>query len=421
MRATISINNIKKLTFCLFFVILISFPFVYKELKIIILVVLLLFAIGNFRQYVNTPISRNLLFVFSFYILSNCFFIILGIINRNIGVWPTFPVNFLWPVLYLIILFDARFYITINDVDAVFKISFIIILLYIIAYYMHILFGFSNIVNSELVQHSIDYTDRNATKNLIFIPAATSMFFLVPYFMTKVLISKEIKVSDYILLFCGIMISLATGRRALIVLVFASPVMIFFLSIVLPYRSKSVIILLFKKIVIISIILFSAVFILEKNKIIDVKFLITKTVSYFIPTKAGLQVGAIIRDNQQDALIEKWKQRPILGFGYGAITNKSIRNPVTPWSYESTYYAKLMNIGIVGVSIFIFYITYLIWQLSLGMKNNYVFYLASITGFITVLIANSTNPYLDSFEYMWMIYFQVLIILILDKSLIKPV
>jgi len=400
---------------------LISMPFAYKDFKISLLVLLLLFAIVNIRNYLTTSINKNLLFVFSFLIVTNCLFILIGIFNNNIGAWPTLPVNLIWPILYFIILLDARFYIDFKEVVLIYKISLTIILLYILFFYSNIFFGFPILINENLIRLSFDPNNPIATANQISMPAATSLFFLVPFFMSNVLISKEKKLSDYIFLFFGVIISLATGRRALILLIFFSPLMILILSFVLPYRKKSIINRIIKKILIISILLSIVIVILEKNKIIDVTFLINKTVSYYIPSKSGLEVGAIIRDTQKNALIDKWRRKPFLGFGYGASVNDYIRNQKTPWAYELSYVAKLMNIGIIGMSIYLFFISFLVLKLSVRLKNNYIFYLSSITSFITVLIANSSNPYLDSFEYMWMIYFQILFILIGEKFVIKSI
>jgi hypothetical protein len=421
LKMMLSVSAIKKVIFCTFFIMLISLPFAYKEFKIVLLILLLLFALLNANKYLTTVVNKDLLYIFIIFFVANCFFILIGIFNNNIGVFPTLPVNLIWPILYFIILLDARFYIDYKEIVLILKISLTIISIYILIFYLNELVGFPISINSNLVHHSIDYNDSKATANQIAMPAATCLFFLVPFFMTVALLSRENKLSDYIFLFLGVAISLATGRRALILLIVFSPLIIFFLALILPYGKISILNRILKKILIMFFLFSIAVVVLEKNKIIDMTFLVKKTVTFFVPSHSGLEEGAVIRNAQKDALMNKWRQRPLFGFGFGGTANNYIRNPKTPWAYELSYVTKLMNIGIIGMGIYFLYIVFLVLKLSYHLKNNYVFFLSAITGFLTILIANSSNPYLDSFEYMWMIYFQVLFILIAGKDQIRMI
>jgi hypothetical protein len=350
--------------------------------------------------------------VFTFFIFSNGLFVLLGLYNKNVGAWATLPINLIWPILYFIIILDARFYIGYKEIELIMRLSLIIIAFYTFLYYSKILFGIQIQISEKFIYHTFDPSNPKATANQIAMPAATSLFFLVPFFMSIVLLSKENKISNYIYLFVGAVISLATGRRALILLILSTPIIVLVLSIILPYGKLSTLNRILKKIVITIALLVVVIIVLERNKIIDITFLRDKTVSYFIPSASGLERGAVVRNYQKNALIEKWKESPILGFGFGGTAGNYIRNPKTPFAYELSYVTKLMNIGIVGLSIYLFFIVYIITKLAIQLKNNYAFYLATITGFIIILIANSSNPYLDSFEYMWMIYLQVLFIII---------
>lgn len=414
-KLVVSVIGIKRIIFCTLFIMLISMPFVYKEIKILLILLLLLFALFNLKAYLTVSVDKNLMTVFIFFILTNGLFVLLGMFNKNVGAWATLPINLIWPILYFIIILDARFYIGYKEIELIMKLSLIIIAFYTFLYYSKILFGIQIQISEKFIYHNFDPSDPKATANQIAMPAATSLFFLVPFFMSIVLLSKENKISNYIYLFLGAVVSLATGRRALILLILSTPIIVLILSVFLPFGKISTINRVLKKIVITLLLLLFVIIILERNKIIDITFLRDKTVSYFIPSTSGLEKGAVVRNYQKNALIEKWKESPLLGFGFGGTAGNYIRNPKTPFAYELSYVAKLMNIGIVGMSIYLFFIVYIISKLTIYLKNNYVFYLAAITGFIIILIANSSNPYLDSFEYMWMIYFQILFIFIGEK------
>lgn len=416
-KLSLNLFLVRKYIFSIFFVLLIAMPFEYKGFKIFLLLLLLSFSFLNIGNILNSKINKSLLFVFIIFIVANIFFLLLGIINNNIGVWKTLPVNLIWHILYFIILLDSRFYIEIKEMDFILKTSFLIISLYIILFYLNFLLEIPEFLSLNFVKIAFDPGNPVATANQIDMPAATCLFFLVPFFIARVLVSREKKLADILYLILGLAISLATGRRALLLLIFVSPVVILILALVLPCRKRSVINRVLKRISIIVLMGSIVVFILEKYDFIDVSFLIKKTVTYFIPAESGLEAGAIIRDAQRSALLEKWKDRPIFGHGYGSVAEGYIRNHRIPWAYELSYVSKLMNIGIIGLSIYLFYIGIILLNLASYSKSNYVFYLSSITGFITILIANSTNPYLDSFEYMWMIYFQVLLVLIGPKMM----
>lgn len=62
----------------------------------------------------------------------------------------------------------------------------------------------------------------------------------------------------------------------------------------------------------------------------------------------GTQEANSKRTMQNQALLGKWKQSPLFGFGYGSFVEDCIRNEKFPYMYESTFPALLMKIGLVG-------------------------------------------------------------------------
>ena len=82
--------------------------------------------------------------------------------------------------------------------------------------------------------------------------------------------------------------------------------------------------------------------------------------------------------------------------------------------YELTYVALLFQTGIIGV---LAYLGLLFWPVYKGAqllkKTNEeagLFIIPSIVGCACFLIANATNPYLQSYDFMWALFLPIAII-----------
>jgi hypothetical protein len=127
--------------------------------------------------------------------------------------------------------------------------------------------------------------------------------------------------------------------------------------------------------------------------------------------KSGFQFTtdpvARARALQFDALLQGWSASPLLGAGHGTSAPGVIRSEEMPWAYELTYIALLYHTGIVG---FIFYALGVGWIyvhcLRLIREGSWISPLtvAVLTGTTTALIANGTNPYLERYDSLWILF-----------------
>lgn len=118
---------------------------------------------------------------------------------------------------------------------------------------------------------------------------------------------------------------------------------------------------------------------------------------------------AMSRRDQFNALVAGWMDDPLLGSGLGAPA-AVIRSPEAPWAYELSYVALLYHMGLVGVvaygagAVWIAYMSYLIarrgWSEAPGL-------IATLVGTTSFLIANATNPYLQKYDYIWVLFLPV--------------
>lgn len=101
-----------------------------------------------------------------------------------------------------------------------------------------------------------------------------------------------------------------------------------------------------------------------------------------------------------DGIGDNW----MLGAGHGANVSV-IRSEDKPWKYELLWLSTLYHVGIVGFFIYILPLLLASYSyIKLGQlkkRNSYDKFIFS--GFISISIASMTNPYLESFDFQWMI------------------
>ena len=118
------------------------------------------------------------------------------------------------------------------------------------------------------------------------------------------------------------------------------------------------------------------------------------------------------RQLQFRSLIDGFYENPIFGSGFGGQAS-IIRNSAQPWHYELTYVKLLFNTGIVGMLLLVCLLSfYTIKSLRLCRidKKNYSINVSLIVGFFCVLIVSSSNPYMYSFDFLFILAIPPLII-----------
>lgn len=118
---------------------------------------------------------------------------------------------------------------------------------------------------------------------------------------------------------------------------------------------------------------------------------------------------AMSRRDQFNALIDGWHEAPLFGTGHG-MPARVIRSDETPWSYELSYVALLYHTGVVGTVIYGAGIAWIAW-LSYGIARRgwpgAAALVATLVGTSSFLVANATNPYLEKYDYLWVIFLPI--------------
>ena len=108
------------------------------------------------------------------------------------------------------------------------------------------------------------------------------------------------------------------------------------------------------------------------------------------------------RPLQHASLVDAFVERYVWGSGFGGLTSV-VRADDRPWTYELTYSRLLFNSGLVGISsLIVFFASYLYLAIRKIRKlARAPVYISLLVGFLSVLIAAASNPYLSSFDFVF--------------------
>lgn len=135
-------------------------------------------------------------------------------------------------------------------------------------------------------------------------------------------------------------------------------------------------------------------------------------------------IEASYRKIQFINLLEGWMEKPILGFGSGAVHWDYIRDVKSPWNYELSYLKYLYDFGIIGFILYslgVIWIYVRAWKIFKSDNKLRIFLISSCAGSIGFLFGNITNPYLLKFDYLFAIFLPIgfLNYIICTKEVIK--
>lgn len=393
---------------------MIVFPTLYKEVKIVVLGLLVIFIAMNFLKNKNLFINKDIFILFMVTILFSFIFMLNGTLHDTPGATKVITVMIIWPILWFLIIGSIANKSILASINKVFIYSSY----FIVVYTLYFVLAQLAIIPNELffslypVEKSgfSNYDGTIETSLLVF----ASLLFLIPYLIASLFFDTKFNMTKILIIFLSILVLVVSGRRALVLSSLFSFISIFILQFYLKNTTLKNIFKKQKKIfryMLISIVIILTIVIFD-NDIIDITSMIEKFESGFEFTNA-MSDGAYERYLQFNALIQGWGNTPLIGSGFGASASV-IRSTEQPWAYELSYVALLFHTGLVGVIVYGFATLWIIWQLLLIIRSNNVIFVKTafptLVGMISFLIGNATNPYLGKFDFMWVIFVPVLII-----------
>ena len=246
-----------------------------------------------------------------------------------------------------------------------------------------------------------------------------SLPFLFPFLLSLVYIGSKSaawpksRVWIWLSLVLQLALILISGRRALWVLAVTTPVILLLMAGVMGQMNRKAVV------VVIALVVFVAGIGVGLSTL-RFGFYFDDIYRIFINAFAfGGSSGTsdVIRANQFTALINGWWNAPLFGHGFGTFPASYIRSVERPWSYELYYVALLFHVGIVGVLLYLVSIVWLVrraMQIASRRRESFVFMFPALMGLIGTLVATATNPYLDRFDGIWVIFVAAAAISVFD-------
>ncbi len=404
----------------LFFLMLFS-PSYNVIFKIALIVLLLLIIIFSRIAFNKININKSVLAWYIIFITHGIFFSFVGFIYKNNPgfILRSTTYNVIWPILYLIFMIGLYKKSSLAFLVRTVIISNLLISLYLIGSALT-LFGILPALPVIKFDMSFLAVDELAGLVKIEAPSIVCLLFTLPFLICLMLIDGErtfgfSKLFIRVSLIISIIAVIATARRAVILNIFLGFICTVIFTRLAPAIDKKAFNKRILKILFWGIgFLIVFVIIAQESGLFNFTLVFNKFLSAFSSKQNVSDASTQTRYRQFDLLIKSWLHAPLLGHGHGAVSQYIIRSKTAPWMYELSYVALLFQTGIIGLGI---YFALIIWPIYKGVrliktadKETCFFIIPSITACACFLIANATNPYLQSYDYIWALFFPVAII-----------
>lgn len=402
------------LAYLLFFLMLFV-PTAYQVVKAPMLVALVLMVAAGALVSGRLRLHPAVLLWTVFMMCVGLAFMIRGLLGDAPGAIRVGTVYVVWPLVYTVLVAGASRWLVLLGLARTMVVATLAIAAYGVSYILHVVgllpsFLYLPLDQGQLIGLYHGYIELNLY-NL------SSLLFLVP-FLIAVLMTWSDRDSApasrfwlWAAVVAGGALVLLSGRRALLLVVSLAPLFTLAARQLLPAedRQSSWRVMLSTvagaSVALVALLLYlSAVYGFS---------LATVWRMFLLGFDFGRDVSATARSNQFVALMTEWANAPLLGAGHGASAAGSVRSVEQPWAYELSYAALLFHTGLVG---FIAYISAVGWIYAEGLRvireggARASYMLSVLVGLTCFLIGDATNPYLEKYDLMWVIFLPVALI-----------
>lgn len=340
-------------------------------------------------------------------VTASALFMTWGAINDAPGALRVGTVYVLWPLVYLTfigVMNQPRDWAPYLDVLTVAALTGVAMCLVIFAEAAGLL-GSRFTERLEFLEADVALHEGYVGLSLV---TLSTLLFAVPFLIGKLVVSgvdsrdgRGIKVWEAAALLGGLVILVFSGKRAFWVVVALSPLIALFL--VRAYGGRVPV----ARVIGLAVTAVAAAGIAGVAYDLDVNTIWQDFTQGFDFGSTEQHIGAWRRKEQFLALMSGWEANPLFGAGHGAAAADKIGQPEEAWAYELSYVALLFHVGIVGVAIYALPLAWLYYRSIVLMRSDphtRSVIMPLLVGMTAFLIANATNPYLEKFDYLWVIF-----------------
>lgn len=393
-------------------------PAGWQFIKIPLVIISVLLLTLYYLRNIEVKLNVSVVIWFSILLLFGILWNFMGALKDNPGVYDTFRLYVIWVVLYALYVFYIDSADKFNSLITTMVWAAIAISIYNIAI---LLSAFDVIPNvNTFLQIDDELTDAigihagfiQLTSNNI-----GSLTFLAPFVLTLYIVnSASFSGFSKFILMVSVILSITTvivsGRRALWLEMLVTPFLVF----IFHYCSNGYNTLKTPK----RLLTFYsvAVLLLSAGGLL-LTYYMNWELSLFIDRFLNAFESGSVRHEQAVALLNGFIESPFIGSGFGVGVPDVVRSDVRPWTYELTYLLILYNTGIVGSTLYLVCVAIIYCYLFMYIKkdsHDSGIRFALLIAFTCYIIANSTNPYFGSFDYMWPLYLPVAYINVLQSK-----
>lgn len=412
------INQNMMLGKVLFFMMLFA-PRGWQVFKMPLVAVVVVLLASYYIRKAGATISRSVVAWFCVLLSYGFIWSLIGVYHSNPGVYDFFRLNVVWVLLYGLFVFYIDTMDKFNSLAKTMVWAAVAISLYDILVVLSA-FDIMPNVNALLRIDDVHTSAIGIHKGYIQLTAHNvgTLTFLAPFLISACVMRSEeaVGISRKFLLaatILSIIAVLVSGRRALWLELLIMPLMLVVINWILREGQTRVVL---------------------KQTVLGYSAALVLLVAggYILSTYAGWSFAAMkehfgeaflgenVRTEQAAALWNGFKGSPIFGTGFGLGVPDVIRHDDFPWIYELSYMLILYNTGILGS---------LMYAACLGFVYLYSYHLVRnklcdgsiitplLVGFTCFIIANATNPYFASYDFMWVLFLPVCYInVVLNKQ-----
>jgi O-antigen ligase len=355
-------------------------------------------------------VHRDIILLWLLTILVGLFGVVWGVINSAPGALRVISVYLVWPILYLLFIGLAHDPRIIKSIESALLLGVALATFMALTVMLAGLFGYGSFI-FPLLEFQGAAFGRYGGFIEFRTYGLTTVMYGFPFVLSVILVRRDElrglrKLGIYLLLLAIVLAALGSGRRAFWLVMLLTP------FIILPFlqlsscRFKAVpfFSLTFKSVVLAVLIMGGGITAIGLDPV--------ALVGNFVSAFQGQEASSGARFTQAASLWGAFTESPLIGHGLGS-TVDVVRSHDTPWAYELSYLALLMNVGIIG---FLVYTGAVVWiglkgfQLSRRDAEFAKLFIPLITALCAFLIMNATNPYLAKFDYLWVIFLPVALI-----------
>lgn len=420
-NADVNFGDVLALPVFAVFALAMLFPSTHQEIKLPVFALALLCATSFiFCSRGHLYLHKTIVLWVSFYTTIGIVWVTIGVLNDNPGALPVAPLYTIYPLAYLAFinqLSNRRYLIALSYMFVIscglvvtLDIGFVLEKLGVIPGTLFSSLGNRNLFGA-LVSGDPSYGSNRMSMSLFYIPA----FVALVIYKHRQRDSSGIVILSYVLLAGFLILMLLSNRRAVYVVALASPVIALALhgfvrqQIYSRNRLSHMLPALAVFCAVVVWTISQGFFSTDYFDVILDNFLEGFEIQ---GTRLSGSSIARARELQTYVLFEGWVEQPWIGTGHGA-TADVIRNLKTPWAFELTYLQILYHTGIVGLLLYAAGVAWIMAKL-VEIMQTYKWYrlhaYVLLNGMIGFLLGSVSNPYLLSFDRIWVIFIPVLFI-----------